>query len=217
MEKEILVSPSILSGDFTNIASETEKVKICGADWIHCDVMDGVFVPNITFGQKMIRDIKKAAQLPLDVHLMITEPIRYTEEFAEAGADFITVHIEACKDVGKTLETIKKCGVKAGLSVKPGTPVERVKEFSELLDLLLIMSVEPGFSGQKFIPSALEKTEKARGFLKRDVIIEVDGGVNPENAAEIVKRGADALVMGNAFFKAADPAEVVRRVKGIGR
>lgn len=217
MEKEILVSPSILSGDFTNIASETEKVKICGADWIHCDVMDGVFVPNITFGQKMIRDIKKAAQLPLDVHLMITEPIRYTEEFAEAGADFITVHIEACKDVGKTLETIKKSGVKAGLSVKPGTPVERVKEFSELLDLLLIMSVEPGFSGQKFIPSALEKTEKARGFLKRDVIIEVDGGVNPENAAEIVKRGADALVMGNAFFKAADPAEVVRRVKGIGR
>ena len=217
MEKEILVSPSILSGDFTNIASETEKVKICGADWIHCDVMDGVFVPNITFGQKMIRDIKKAAQLPLDVHLMITEPIRYTEEFAEAGADFITVHIEACKDVGKTLETIKKCGVKAGLSVKPGTPVERVKEFSELLDLLLIMSVEPGFSGQKFIPSALEKTEKARGFLKRDVIIEVDGGVNPENAAEIIKRGADALVMGNAFFKAADPAEVVRRVKGIGR
>lgn len=146
---------------------------------------------------------------------MITEPIRYTEEFAEAGADFITVHIEACKDVGKTLETIKKCGVKAGLSVKPGTPVERVKEFSELLDLLLIMSVEPGFSGQKFIPSALEKTEKARGFLKRDVIIEVDGGVNPENAAEIIKRGADALVMGNAFFKAADPAEVVRRVKGI--
>lgn len=215
MEKEILVSPSILSGDFTNIASETEKVKICGADWIHCDVMDGVFVPNITFGQKMIRDIKKAAQLPLDVHLMITEPIRYTEEFAEAGADFITVHIEACKDVGKTLETIKKSGVKAGLSVKPGTPVERVKEFSELLDLLLIMSVEPGFSGQKFIPSALEKTEKARGFLKRDVIIEVDGGVNPENAAEIIKRGADALVMGNAFFKAADPAEVVRRVKGI--
>lgn len=215
MEKEILVSPSILSGDFTNIASETEKVKICGADWIHCDVMDGVFVPNITFGQKMIRDIKKAAQLPLDVHLMITEPIRYTEEFAEAGADFITVHIEACKDVGKTLETIKKCGVKAGLSVKPGTPVERVKEFSELLDLLLIMSVEPGFSGQKFIPSALEKTEKARGFLKRDVIIEVDGGVNPENAAEIIKRGADALVMGNAFFKAADPTEVVRRVKGI--
>lgn len=217
MEKEILVSPSILSGDFTNIASETEKVKICGADWIHCDVMDGVFVSNITFGQKMIRDIKKAAQLPLDVHLMITEPIRYTEEFAEAGADFITVHIEACKDVGKTLETIKKSGVKAGLSVKPGTPVERVKEFSELLDLLLIMSVEPGFSGQKFIPSALEKTEKARGFLKRDVIIEVDGGVNPENAAEIIKRGADALVMGNAFFKAADPAEVVRRVKGIGR
>lgn len=215
MEKEILVSPSILSGDFTNIASETEKVKDCGADWIHCDVMDGVFVPNITFGQNMIRDIKKAAQLPLDVHLMITEPIRYTEEFAEAGADFITVHIEACKDVGKTLETIKKCGVKAGLSVKPGTPVERVKEFSELLDLLLIMSVEPGFSGQKFIPSALEKTEKARGFLKRDVIIEVDGGVNPENAAEIIKRGADALVMGNAFFKAADPAEVVRRVKGI--
>lgn len=215
MEKEILVSPSILSGDFTNIASETEKVKDCGADWIHCDVMDGVFVPNITFGQKMIRDIKKAAQLPLDVHLMITEPIRYTEEFAEAGADFITVHIEACKDVGKTLETIKKCGVKAGLSVKPGTPVERVKEFSELLDLLLIMSVEPGFSGQKFIPSALEKTEKARGFLKRDVIIEVDGGVNPENAAEIIKRGADALVMGNAFFKATDPAEVVRRVKGI--
>lgn len=215
MEKEILVSPSILSGDFTNIASETEKVKDCRADWIHCDVMDGVFVPNITFGQKMIRDIKKAAQLPLDVHLMITEPIRYTEEFAEAGADFITVHIEACKDVGKTLETIKKCGVKAGLSVKPGTPVERVKEFSELLDLLLIMSVEPGFSGQKFIPSALEKTEKARGFLKRDVIIEVDGGVNPENAAEIIKRGADALVMGNAFFKAADPAEVVRRVKGI--
>ena len=215
MEKEILVSPSILSGDFTNIASETEKVKDCGAVWIHCDVMDGVFVPNITFGQKMIRDIKKAAQLPLDVHLMITEPIRYTEEFAEAGADFITVHIEACKDVGKTLETIKKCGVKAGLSVKPGTPVERVKEFSELLDLLLIMSVEPGFSGQKFIPSALEKTEKARGFLKRYVIIEVDGGVNPENAAEIIKRGADALVMGNAFFKAADPAEVVRRVKGI--
>jgi len=214
--KEIFVAPSILSADFCEMGKAVAAIEDSGAQWVHCDVMDGLFVPNITFGPKMVSDIRKITKLTLDAHLMIVNPERYVERFAAAGADFITVHIEAGDRIREALEKIKACGKKAGLSVKPNTPVSEIAPFLDVLDIVLIMSVEPGFSGQKFIPHALEKIREAKQLIgDRNILVQIDGGVNAQNAAEVLAAGADSIVAGNAFFLAADKKAAVRVLKGM--
>ena len=211
--KEIIISPSLLSADFTDVKGALKSVEDSGAKWIHCDVMDGVFVPNISFGQKMVGDVKKATDLVIDAHLMIVEPIKYVEEFARNGADFITVHYEACSDVEATLKKIKEVGCKAGLALKPKTDVSVMKNYLDLIDLALIMSVEPGFSGQKFIFDTLKKYDEFCEMAKgKDIILQGDGGINGENAREIISHGVNCIVAGNAFFKAQDKKEIVRQL-----
>lgn len=214
--KEIIVSPSILSADFTNIKTAIEEIENSSAQWIHCDIMDGVFVPNISFGQKMVGDVRKNTKLVVDAHLMIVNPGRYVEEFAKNGADYITIHYEACDNVSETLSLIKKCGCKAGLAIKPSTEIDVVAPFLDNMDMMLIMSVEPGFSGQKFKQETLGKMRRfvnMRGG--RNIVIQGDGGINGDNASAIVGAGCDCLVAGNAFFKSADKKQTVARLKGL--
>ena len=209
-----LVAASILSADFGRMADETAAMEKSGVDLIHCDVMDGIFVPNITFGFKMITDIKKRTSLPLDVHLMIDRPSRYIEKAVDSGADFLTVHYEAGEDPRYALETIKKLGAKSGLSISPDTDTSVVKEYIELCDLVLLMSVYPGFGGQKFIPKSLDRMsslKKMRELSGLNTLLSIDGGVNENNAAEIVGAGADVLVTGNTLFSAKNPSEIVAK------
>ncbi|GAB6160341.1 ribulose-phosphate 3-epimerase [Howardella ureilytica] len=199
-----LLAPSILSADFANLGRDIEITDKAGADVIHIDVMDGLFVPSISFGMPVIKSIRKTTDKTFDVHLMIEEPIRYIKEFAECGADYITVHYEACKDIHATIDKIKEYGLKAGVSIKPNTKVEVLKPVLNDVDKVLIMSVEPGFGGQKLIPHTVDKVRELRKIVDDNnfnVIIEIDGGINLDNVESIVNAGADWIVAGSAVFK----------------
>lgn len=213
----MIIAPSILSADFTRLGEEIRAVEAAGADWIHVDVMDGVFVPNITIGQPVVRLVRQVTKLPLDVHLMIVDPGRYVEEFAAAGADYIVVHEEACTHLHRVLQQIKAAGKKAGVSLNPATPVEAIADVLGDVDLVLLMSVNPGFGGQKFIPRTLEKIRRMRRLLveagRGDVILEIDGGVGPGNIREVLQAGADAFVAGNAVFSQPDYAVPIRAMR----
>lgn len=211
-----LIAPSILSADFTILGEEIKRAEQAGADWIHVDVMDGRFVPNITIGQEVVRSIRRVTSLPFDVHLMIVEPERYIKEFAEAGSDYITVHYEASVHLHRTVQSIKEEGVWAGVSINPATPVMVLDEIIAELDLVLIMSVNPGFGGQRFIEGALGKISQLKRLRDEkglDFLIEVDGGIKVDNAQRVIDAGADVLVMGSGFFNSSDYSEVVRRLR----
>jgi len=205
------IAPSILSADFGNLEDEIKKVEKAGADLIHIDVMDGHFVPNITIGPLIVKAARKATKLPLDVHLMIENPDKYIPAFAKAGADIITIHVEASKDLERDIALIKKNGAKPGVVVNPATPVEKVFPYLDQVAMILIMSVYPGFAGQKFIPEVLPKIKKLR--QKTNIDIEVDGGVTPENAAQVIKAGANVLVAGSAIFGVKNYRAVIEKLK----
>ena len=209
----VRIAPSILSCDFAHLADEIAAVEQAGADMVHVDVMDGHFVPNLTIGPPIVEAIRKVTKLPLDVHLMMTNPDAFIGEFAEAGADYLTVHVEACPHLHRTVQSIKEKGVKAGVTLNPATPLASVEAILPDADLLLIMSVNPGFGGQRFIPGVLDKIRRARVMIRqtdRPILLEVDGGVKADNAGEIVNAGADILVAGSAIFGA--PGRDYRRV-----
>ena len=199
------------------MGEEVRSLEACGADLVHCDVMDGVFVNNITFGIKMVEDLRKITTLPLDCHLMIVHPEKYVERFVKAGADIVTVHYEACQDnLKETLMLIKNAGAKCGAVINPDTPVEKIKDIIPLCDMVLVMSVFPGFGGQKFIPTALDKLREIRQIINesgKDVDLEIDGGVNLQNIEEIKAAGANVIVAGNTVFSATDRAEIIKKLK----
>lgn len=196
--KKVLISPSILTLDFSNIQTQCAKLQRDGADWIHLDVMDGIFVPNSTFDWQLVSQVKQAVTIPLDVHLMVVDPINVVDNYAKAGADIITFHLEATKDVISTINAIKKSSCKVGISIKPGTPVAEIEPYLPLIDMVLVMSVEPGFGGQKFMPSAVERIAQIRA-LNPDILIQVDGGINTQTAPLVKKAGANVLVAGSAI------------------
>ena len=209
----IKIAPSILSADFSRLGEEIQAVDRAGADYIHVDVMDGHFVPNITIGPLVVDAVRKITQKPLDVHLMIEDPDRYIPEFAKAGSDIITVHQEAVPHLHRTVQLIKSCGKKAGVSINPATPVETLDVILDELDLVLVMSVNPGFGGQSFIPSALDKIAALRQRIRQRGLateLEVDGGVKTDNIREVVAAGADVLVAGSAVFNTESYAETIK-------
>ena len=215
--KKVKIAPSILSADFSKMGEEVQSLEQNGADVVHCDVMDGVFVNNITFGIKMVEDLRKITSLPLDCHLMIVHPEKYVERFAKAGADIITVHWETCQDnLKEVLMLIRSTGVKCGAVINPDTPVEKIKDVIPLCDMVLIMSVFPGFGGQKFIPEALEKLREVRAIIEasgKEIDLEIDGGVNMQNVEEIKAAGANVIVAGSAVFNAEDRAKAIATLK----
>ena len=211
-----MLAPSLLSADFLNLGKDIDMVNRSEADWFHCDIMDGRFVPNISFGIPVVQAISQQAKKPLDVHLMIIEPEKYFEAFVKAGADLITFHYEACTHIHRAVQQLKALGVKAGVVLNPHTPVSVLEDILGDLDLVLLMSVNPGFGGQKFIERTFEKVRKLRAMIDEqglDTLIEVDGGVNAQNAAALFEAGADILVAGNAVFKSEDPQEMIRTLK----
>ncbi len=214
MEK--IIAPSLLSCDFANLQSEIEMINNSEADWFHLDVMDGVFVPNITFGMPVIQYIKKYAKKPLDVHLMIVQPERYISEFKRAGADLLTVHYEACTHLHRTIQAIKAEGMKAGVVLNPHTPVSVLEDSINDVDLVLIMSVNPGFGGQSFIENTYKKVEQLKRLIQHhqaQVIIEVDGGVSDKNIVKLAESGVNAFVAGNFIFKSENPAQTISHLK----
>lgn len=207
-----IVAPSILSADFGNLERDIKMIDRSAAEWVHIDVMDGVFVPNISFGFPVMKPVRRATQKVLDVHLMIVEPERYVERFAQAGADYVTFHHEACDDPRAAIAKIKAAGAKAGVSVKPATPIEVIFPYLAQLDLVLVMSVEPGFGGQSFMPHSLDKVRALRREIDTkgyDCIIEIDGGISEKNAREVFEAGVDAVVAGSAVFGAPNPEQAI--------
>lgn len=218
--KRHLLAPSILAADFTKLKEEIELVNNSEADWLHVDIMDGRFVPNISFGMMIVEAVKRVAKKPLDVHLMIVEPEKYIEQFREAGADTITVHYEACPHLHRTLQQIKACGAQAGVALNPHTPVHLLEDIIEDIDLALIMSVNPGYGGQKFIYQSIPKIKQLKALIERrntSTLIEVDGGVGLQNAEKLLQAGTDVLVAGSSVFRAPDPAKAIRQLKDIGK
>lgn len=212
-----MISPSLLSADFGNLQRDIEMLNASECDWLHVDVMDGLFVPNISFGQPIVKHIKKHAQKPLDVHLMIMDPGRYIADFREAGADILTVHYEACTHLDRTIHAIHDAGMKAGVVLNPASPVSLLEDIVQECDIVLLMSVNPGFGGQKFIENTYGKVRQLRQLCDRknpQCLIEVDGGVNLQNAHLLFEAGADVLVAGNAVFKSDNPQQTIHDLKG---
>jgi ribulose-phosphate 3-epimerase len=214
---EIIVAPSLLSCDFSRLKEEVEAVEAAGADWIHLDVMDGHFVPNITFGPGLVEAVRRCTRLPLDVHLMIDNPDRHLESFVEAGADWLTVHQEVCPHLHRTLTRIEDLGAKPGVSLNPSTPFNTVIPVIEIVDLLLIMTVNPGFGGQEFIPMVLPKIKEAETYIKSKDLntkIEVDGGIGPTSSLLVKEAGAEVLVAGASIFKSGDYRKAIEQIRG---
>jgi ribulose-phosphate 3-epimerase len=210
------IAPSILSADFTRLGQQVRELESGGADWIHLDIMDGHFVPNISFGPMVVKAVRRLTKLPLDAHLMISDPDRYLEAFASAGADRITVHVETCPHLHRTVQAIRALGVKPGVTLNPATPLGAVAEILPFVDLLLVMTVNPGFGGQKFIPGSFRRIDTAASMIanaRREIRLQVDGGVDPANARRIVDSGADVLVAGNSIFAQKNIPAAVRRLR----
>ena len=211
-----LVAPSVLSADFANLGRDIEMINQSQGDWFHVDVMDGVFVPNISFGFPVMKSLKKLAKKPLDVHLMIVDPDRYTEAFKDAGADLLTVHYEACSHLHRSIQKIKSCGMKAGVAINPHTNILLLADIIADLDLVNVMSVNPGFGGQKFIANTFQKVKDLKALITQkqsSALIEIDGGVDMANYKELVNCGADVLVAGNTVFGSSNPADTIAALK----
>ena len=215
-----IISPSILSADFARLADAVQQVEAAGADWIHVDVMDGHFVPNLTVGPPMVEALRKVTALPLDVHLMMTNPDEFIPEFAEAGANILTVHVETCPHLHRTVQSIKEHGMKAGVSLNPATSGTTVEQILVDVDLVLVMSVNPGFGGQKFIDSTLDKIRQIRAMIsasKGSPFLEVDGGITVKNVASVLKAGANVLVAGSAIFGSDNMPDTIRQLRTAGQ
>lgn len=212
----VIIAPSVLSADFANIQRDTEMINQSEADWFHVDIMDGMFVPNISFGFPVVKALKKHAQKPLDVHLMIVDPDRYLNDFKQAGADILTVHLEACTHLHRTIAAIKDLGMKAGVALNPHTSASLLKDIIADIDLVCVMSVNPGFGGQKFIENTYHKTAELKDLIiqrNSNAVIEIDGGVNQDNAGKLMAAGAGVLVAGNFVFSSAYPVETIAKLK----
>lgn len=213
---EHLVSPSLLAADFLNLGTDVAMVNKSQADWIHCDIMDGVFVPNISFGFPVVEQVKRIAEKPLDVHLMIVDPDRFLTRFHDAGANILTVQYEACIHLQRTVTEIRRLGMKAGVAVNPHTPVSLLENTLPFIDMVLVMTVNPGFGGQSFISESYKKITELRKMIDREgynILIEVDGGIDTTNAAELVGAGVNVLVAGNSVFSSKDPEGTIRKLK----
>lgn len=218
MHQSVIVSPSLLSANFGNLEADVQMLNQSRADWLHLDIMDGVFVPNISFGIPVVKAIRKYSEKPLDTHLMIVQPERYIHAFKEAGSDLLTVHWEACTHLHRTIMQIKEEGMLAGVSLNPHTPISGLEDIINDVDLVLVMSVNPGFGGQKFIPRSLHRIAELRDMIDRnhsEAMIEVDGGVSRDNIQQIIEAGADAVVAGNAVFRSDDPAAEIDFMKSL--
>jgi ribulose-phosphate 3-epimerase len=217
--KPVRIAPSLLSADFSKLGDEVAMCVAGGADWLHVDVMDGQFVPNLTFGSKVISTVRKLTTLPLDVHLMVVEPEKYFDDFAKAGANVLTIHVEAAPHLHRQLQRIRELGCKSGVALNPATPLEAIREAIPFIDLLLVMTVNPGFGGQEFIATSIEKIARARAMLdeaRSSATLEVDGGINRDTLARTRAAGADTFVAGNAIFSAKDPLKEIAALRAAG-